>query len=351
MKKIFTSLLALTLFAQVVFAVDATYYSSLDGKKDSELREAITALVYTKHTTDAGYNWSFTNIDIVNGVLLDMYSTCGWNVGPKSSGGDQCGNVGNICDCYNREHTVPQSLFNEQYPQKSDRHHLFLTDGKVNGERSSYPFGEAQNNTMSSLPNGDKALGKLGTAKSGYSGTVYEPDDQYKGDIARGILYMAVRYATTNECRKYNSSTKNSYPVTTWGNAMFSKNLSVNYGLSDAAVTFFVKWHRNDKISNKEIARNTGVENLQGNRNPFVDYPILVEYLWGSKKGEIFRLSDAIGSFEPEFIPGESDGTRSSTEAIDQLLLPADIRKVLINGTIFIIRDGKMYNVMGQIVE
>ena len=345
MKKIF-SIFAILFVTQVTFAVDANYYSSLNGKKDSELREAITALIYTKHTTDVGYNWSFNNVDIVNGVVLDMYSTCDWTVGS-----DQCGNYSGVCDCYNREHTVPQSLFSQQLPQRSDRHHLFLTDGKVNGVRSDFPFGETNNNTLTSLTNGNKALGKFGTSTSGYSGNVYEPDDQYKGDIARGVLYMAVRYATENECRKYNG-TKNSYPVTKWNSsAMFSGSLSTNYGLSNAAVTFFLKWHRNDKVSTKEIARNTGVENLQGNRNPFVDYPILVEYLWGNKKGEVFYLSNAMGSFESDFVPGVSDGTRSSSEAIDQIILPANARKVLINGMMYIIRDGKMYNVIGQLIE
>lgn len=347
MKKIFTITIALLIVAQILQAVDASYYSSLNGKKGSELREAITALVYSKHTTDPGYNWQFNNIDIVNGVVLDMYSTCDWT--PTS---DQCGNYSGVCDCYNREHTVPQNLFNEQLPQKSDRHHLFLTDGKVNGVRSSYPFGEAKNNTLTSLSSGNKALGKFGTSASGYSGNVYEPDDQYKGDIARGILYMAVRYATTNECRKYNNSTKNSYPVTAWdGSAMFSGSLNTNYGLSNTAVSFFLKWHRNDKISNKEIARNSGVEKLQGNRNPFIDYPILVEYLWGSKKGEVFYLDDALGSFDPSFVPGESDGTRISAAATELVPVETDIHKVLIDGKLYIIREGKKYNIMGQVVE
>lgn len=298
------------LLAQFIAAVNESYYASLNGKKDAALREAITALAYSKHTKDVGYNWKFENIDIVNGVVLDIYSTCDWTPGPKSSGGDQCGTYGVICDCYNREHTVPQSFFNSQSPQVSDRHHLFLTDGKVNGVRSDYPFGETNANSLSSMTNGEKALGKFGKASSGYSGSVYEPDDQYKGDIARAVLYMAVRYATQNECCTNSSnSASNSYPVTAWGGGMFSGSLTTNYGLSNAAITFFLKWHRNDKVSSKEIARNTGVENLQGNRNPFVDYPILVEYLWGNKKGETFYLSNATGSFSSDFIPGVSDGS------------------------------------------
>lgn len=268
-----------------LYAVEKSYYNSVDGKSGTALREALTTLTYTKHTTDLGYDWTFDGIDIVNGEILDIYSTCSWTLSQQGK------NYSNICDGYNREHVVPQSLFHEAAPQKGDRHHLFLTDGQVNNLRSSYPFGETNVTTaFSGYSNGDKALGKLGTASSGYSGTVYEPDDEYKGDIARAVLYMVVRYATSDVCRKYGGSA-NSYPVTTWDNAMFSKNISTNYGLSNNAIAVFLKWHRNDPVSAKEIARNNGVEKKQGNRNPFIDLPDLVEYLWGNHAGETVNLS------------------------------------------------------------
>lgn len=302
--------MALILAAQLIWAVDETYYSSLNNKKDEALRTAITSLVYTHHTTALGYNWNFADMDIVNHEVLDMYSTCSW-----SESTDQCGTYSGVCGCYNREHTVPQSLFSSQSPQVGDRHHLFLTDGKVNAVRSNYAFGETnETTTWNDIPNGSNALGQLGKASYAYASsvTVYEPDDEYKGDIARAIMYMAVRYATNNECRAYNGS-GNEYPVTAWSsNAMFSGSLSTNYGLSDAAVQTFLKWHREDKVSAKEIARNTGVENAQGNRNPFVDYPILAEYLWGKDAGETFLLANAVGSFDEAFVPGVSDGSKDS---------------------------------------
>ena len=284
-KTIFVLLAALVTIN--IWAVDPSYYNSLNGKSGSALREAVTALTYSKHTTAMGYNWTFDNIDIVNGVVLDMYSTCDWTVTS-----DQCGNYSGICDCYNREHTVPQSLFNKQSPQVGDRHHLFLTDGKVNGVRSDYAFGETNSTTgFSGISNSSKALGKFGTASYAYSSVnVYEPDDQYKGDIARAVLYMVVRYATADVCRA--GSASNAYPVTTWSsNPMFSGSLSTNYGLSNAAVQTFLKWHRQDPVSAKETARNDGVEAKQGNRNPFVDNPDLVEYLWGNHAGETFNVS------------------------------------------------------------
>lgn len=269
-----------------LFAVDKSYYSSLDGKSGTALREALTTLVYTHHTTDVGYNWTFDGIDVVDGEVLDIYSTCTWTSSQQGK------SYSGICDGYNREHVVPQSLFNEAAPQKTDRHHLFLTDGQVNNLRSSYPFGETNvTNAFSSLSNGSKALGKLGASSSGFTGTVYEPDDEYKGDIARAIMYMAIRYATADVCKKYGGSS-NSYPVTTWSNAMFSGSLSTNYGLSANAVAMYMKWHRADPPSAKEIARNNGVEAKQGNRNPFVDLPDLAEYLWGTHKTDAVDLSN-----------------------------------------------------------
>ncbi len=287
------------------FAVDASYYSSLEGKSDSDLRTALTSLTTSKHTTTLSYDWVFDGIDIVDGTLEDIYSTCDWT----TTGSDQCGtSYSSVCDCYNREHVVPQSLFNKVSPQVGDRHHLFLTDGKVNNQRSNYPFGECSSGT--SL--GSEALGKLGTSTfSGYTsvGTVFEPDDKYKGDIARAIMYMAIRYATVSN-----------YPVTSWSsNAMFSGSLSTNYGLSNYAVALLMQWHRQDPVSQKEITRNNGVADKQGNRNPFIDYPYLAEYLWGEKASETVSLTNLLGSFESEFVPGTSNGSKaaSSTDSGD----------------------------------
>ena len=298
------------------WAVDVAYYNSLDGKSGSSLREAVTSLTFTKHTTQMGYNWVFDDIDIVDGVVLDMYSTCSWTSAQQGK------NYNGICDGYNREHTVPQSFFSEKQPQKGDRHHLFLTDGQVNNVRSNYPFGETNaTNSWSGYDNGDKALGQFGYADFAYSSSqkVYEPDDQYKGDIARAILYMVVRYATKSECR-VGSGTQNDYPVTSWGGGMFSSSLSDNYGLSDAAKQTFLKWHRADPVSKKEIDRNNGVEAKQGNRNPFVDYPCLVEYLWGNHAGESFPLANMIPSFAPGW--DGSDGCSGSAPVCTKLATP-----------------------------
>jgi len=298
-------LTATTLWAAVTPSANLpTYYSSINGKSGSTLRESLTSLVFTKHTTTLSYDWTFDGIDIVNGEVLDIYSTCVWT--PTT---DQCGGYSGVCDCYNREHVVPQSLFSEKTPQVGDRHHLFLTDGKVNGVRSNNPFGETNSTTgFSGITDGSKALGKFGSSSNGYSGNVYEPDDQYKGDIARAIFYMCIRYATTSQC-------PNGYPVTSWSsNAMFSGSLNTNYGLSSTAVEIFLKWHHADPVSAREQARNEGVENKQGNRNPFIDYPDLVDYLWGSYKTYSVNLSTMKTSYEGGGGGGETTYTDFLTD-------------------------------------
>ena len=97
---------------------------------------------------------------------------------------------------------------------------------------------------------------------------------------------------------------------------MFSGSLSTNYGLSAYSVALLMKWHRQDPVSQKEIDRNNGIQATQGNRNPFIDYPCLAEYLWGNKAGEIFSTASCCGSFEANFSVG-SDGCTACATAVD----------------------------------
>lgn len=151
---------------------------------------------------------------------------------------------------------------------KSDAFHVYPTDGKVNGQRSNYPYGECAGGTTLP-PNGNVvALGRLGRSTfAGYSGTVFEPDDEYKGDFARTYFYMAACY--NDKIAGWNSDmlAGNRYPAyTTW------------------AVNLLLKWHRQDPVSQKEIDRNDAVYAHQHNRNPFIDHPEMAEHIWGTDK-------------------------------------------------------------------
>ena len=216
--------------------------------------------------------WEVYNTSDVkaNGKIWDMYSTKEWTPGKE-----RCGNYKNVGDCINREHSMPKSWFNDAKPMYSDAFHLYPTDGKVNGQRSNYPYGECSKGTTLASNGSVKALGKLGSSTfAGYSGTVFEPDDQYKGDFARSYFYMAAAYNDK---------------IAGWDSPMLAGNAYPAF--SSWAVELLLKWHRQDPVSDKEIARNEAVYAYQKNRNPFIDHPEMVEYIWGDKKNETWSSS------------------------------------------------------------
>ncbi len=263
-KRISLSLLmSFGLYLMAIAQAPNNYYTSAEGESNENLREALHEIIdgHTVVSYKGLYDVYETSDLIGTNQVWDMYSTCSWTHGSK-----KCGNYSTVCDCYNREHSVPQSWFNERSPMVSDAFHVYPTDGKVNGQRSNFPFGECNNGT--SL--GGKALGRLGSSTfSGYNGTVFEPDDEYKGDFARTYFYMTTRYLGTNLAQTSNAQ------------AVFNSNAD----LSNYAIQLFLKWHREDPVSQKEIDRNNAVYSHQHNRNPFIDHPELAEYIWGSKKG------------------------------------------------------------------
>jgi len=213
-----------------------------------------------------------------------MYSTCTF-----TPGSDQCGNYSSVCDCYNREHSLPKSWFGGSTSNApgNDLFHLVPTDGKVNSQRSNHPFGECSGGEKES----SQALGKLGSSTlSGYTnmGTVFEPDDLYKGDFARGYFGMIVRYGTSY------AFTKDTEGKKMFNNSSCTITAANQYGLTNYSVALLMKWTRQDPVSPKETARNTGIQATQGNRNPFIDCPILTEYLWGNKSGQSVSRTDLV---------------------------------------------------------
>ncbi|MBO7457627.1 MAG: endonuclease [Paludibacteraceae bacterium] len=343
MRKYILSFFALIITAQIGWATisDNTptspavlgsstgYYSAADGTNGSSLFSALTTISggvtysYTKLTYDELYTAYYTS-DVYPtghtnaGKIWDMYSTVLWIPGEK-----ECGNYSGEGSCYNREHSMPKSWWGnsgnayKSNNQGCDLVHLVPTDGYVNSMRSNYAFGEVASATYTS--NG--GLSKLGTSvnsisvsSSTISGTsvsvsgttVFEPADEYKGDFARIYMYMRARYSSLNLAQDAGGTIH-------FNNTTSAANDS-KYGWKDYSVILLMKWHRQDPVSQKEIDRNNAIEKMQGNRNPFVDYPILAEYLWGNRAGNTFYLANALGSFENDFIPGVSDGSKNSTD-------------------------------------
>ena len=249
-----------------------TYYSSASGKSGAALRTAMGAVI-NPHT-NIGYNGLWTAYrktdKRADGYVRDWYS----NITNYRFGTDQAGSYSKEGDCYNREHTVPQSWFNEASPMKADIVHVVPSDAKINGVRSNYPFGEVLNITTQSA----NGYSKLGSCKTvGYSGTVFEPNDDIKGDLARIYFYMATCYVS--QC-------------SSWSGGIFTGS----DGLVKWTLDMMMQWSKQDPIDDVELARNEAVYEVQRNRNPFVDYPGLEEYIWGDKKDQTFSYDNYDGS-------------------------------------------------------
>ena len=185
---ILLSFLTLSLFAQGPNN-SGTYYQAADGRKGQALKTAMFKIIKTHNELSYKKLWTaFKTTDMrSDGKVWDMYS----NVTNFTFGTDQAGNYKEEGDVYNREHSFPKSWFNDQKPMYTDLVHLVPTDAKVNGERSNYPFGETKGGKYQSI-NGFSKLGSC--TYPGYTGIVFEPNDEYKGDFARIYFYMATAY-------------------------------------------------------------------------------------------------------------------------------------------------------------
>lgn len=266
-------LLSVVLVAQTTNV--ATYYKNANGKKGEALKTAMYNIIKNPDVT--GYDGLFeaykktdTRTD---GKVRDWYSKT-TNYRHVT---DKAGSYSDEGDCYNREHTVPQSWFGDG-KIKSDIVHVVPTDGYINGIRSNYPFGEVANADYTS--NGGYC--KKGKARSGlgYQGTVFEPGYDVKGDLARIYFYMATCYQDK---------------APNWGNGVFTGD--TYQPLASWAYAMFLRWAQEDPIDDIERKRNNAVEEVQGNRNPFVDYEGLEQYIWGDYKNVAFSTTAYVNPY------------------------------------------------------
>lgn len=262
---LFTLVLATSVYSQV----PSNYYDSASGLSGYALKTQLNSIITSGHS-DQGYGglwiaYQTTDRDLYyenDNTILDIYSEnpTGADDYSFTQGSDQCGTYSIEGDCYNREHIVPQSVFNEASPMRNDVHQVYPTDGKVNGLRSNYPFG-----TVASASTTSSNGSKLGNSSvSGYSGTVFEPLDEFKGDVARALLYFATRYETTVD----------SYPFD-----MFDG--TEDHVFDNWAIDMLLDWHYNvDPVDQRDIDRNNAAYNFQGNANPFISHPEYANLIW-----------------------------------------------------------------------
>ena len=227
------------------------YYNNATGSGYT-LKTQLKTIITNGHV-DQGYgalynayitsdNDSFYEND---NTVLDMYSEnpAGADSYNYSHNGRTCGNYNSENDCYNREHIFPQGFFNSQVPMRTDIHHIVPSDGYVNGIRGSFPFGEVSTPDHTTNNGSKRGPNTFDT----HSGTVFEPIDEFKGDIARMLLYFATRYedeVTDNTWDSHDASTNN--PLNGTNDQVFE----------DWYIKLLYKWHTDDPVSQREITRN-----------------------------------------------------------------------------------------------
>jgi endonuclease I len=251
-----------------------TYYDGIDTTNAAALRAGLHALIdgqakipYTASTTDTWDVLAFADEDPANPAdVIDIYRNASY---PKAAGGN---------DAYNREHTWPNSLgFPDDGPTNfpyTDLHMLMAADIAYNADRGNLPYGNC-NASCTEYPTiaNDGRGGGSGTfpGNSNWSnGTVWQAWRGMKGNVARAVLYMDVRYEGGNN------------PVT--GTAEPDLRLTDNAALvaptgGNASVAYMgllsvlLQWNQEDPVDDAERLRNDAVQSYQGNRNPFVDHP------------------------------------------------------------------------------
>jgi len=254
------------------------YYNRMDGKRKEILKTAAKQCVQSHKRldySDLPEYWQYSDVypDLTDGMKRwwDMYSDALYLIRPGQTGRQSFSS-----NKMQREHAVPKSWLKkagsvEYTPAYSDMWNLYPSDGAANQAKLNYPFGETRTTTF------DNGVTKVGAPKAGYGGGnshVFEPADEYKGDFARAIFYMATVYDDLQWVYDY-MFVSNTYPT-----------------LVPWAANMLLQWARQDPVSKKEIDRNNYVEQYQGNRNPFVDFPNLAEYIWGIRQDETFIISE-----------------------------------------------------------
>ena len=344
MRKIVSFILLLCAVSLFAEQMPANFYDRADGTKDNELKTTLKSLVRKRTAISYGTaTWTvFYDSDRnEEGYCMDMYCD-DWQkfTSPGAA----------VSGC-NIEHSFAKSWWggdkNDAY---KDCYHLNPSNSTANSARSNYPLGVPVKDVFTS---GSLKIGKIHHDKLNVDFSVFEPKDEYKGDFARAYFYMATCFGkdingkVDDVCSKYKGWRTNNEQV---GSKYAMQN--DNYlEFQPWEQEVLIKWHRQDPVSEKEIKRADAVNNHQKNRNPFIDYPYFAEYIWGEKAGQTVQMEHLVSSSDPRFIPGVSNGWDGSVTDINGVTVTPSAAKILRNGQVLILRDGHLYNIMGQEIE
>ncbi|MDO3423599.1 endonuclease [Chryseobacterium sp. APV1] len=283
MKKILLPIILISSY----FAAQAPagYYDGTTGLTGyalkSKLHDIISAKNINWHYGDLTNYYNQTDLDKYydygpsnTTILLDMYSEI--PTGPDAYEYTTANIIGSASaegQGWNREHMMPQSTFYSNYPMYSDLFYVVPTDARINQLRSNYPYGIVGSTIYYTFTNSSR-IGNCAIPGITYTGRVYEPINEFKGDVARSLLYFAVRYEGKLGTFNFNN---NANPASDTNPLDGTEERAFD----PAYIAMLLQWHQQDPVSQREIDRNNAVYGIQKNRNPFIDNPSWVNTIWG----------------------------------------------------------------------
>lgn len=271
-RNILLAIAAIIPVGNVLAQIPDGYYDALKGKKGSELKTAVHNIIKDANVLSYGSGsgstwWGFYSTDNDNGYVIDRYSNNRLKFGTQ----------GSTVSGMNIEHSFPKSWWGGSKTQAyQDLYNLMPSDSKANSSKSNYGMGEVTDVTC------DNGCIKVGTGTADKSGVnLWQPSKQWEGDFARGYMYMATAYQdyTWSNAEALHSLTQGDYPT-----------------LKPWAYKLYIKWAKEDKVDETEVKRNEAVYKIQGNRNPFIDFPNLMEYIWGDSVDYAFDPATTVKS-------------------------------------------------------
>ena len=270
-----TSLLLLSLLIPfyALAGIPEGYYDAANGKKKAALKAALHAIIQPEtlltYGSGAGHTWTgfYTTDRMPDGQVIDRYSY-DKRYFPASASEHSASAVSGM----NIEHSFPKSWWgganNNAY---KDLFNLMPCEQTINSSKSNYAMGKVTNVKTT---NGCTKVG-TGPTSAGETANLWEPADEWKGDFARDYFYMVTTYSNlTWTSNGLDMLEKDDYPT-----------------MQQWAYTLLLEWSRQDPVDEIELARNDAVYGIQGNRNPFVDFPNLAEYVWGDSVDYAFNTN------------------------------------------------------------
>lgn len=296
-----------------------TYYLSVDGLSGEALKTALHDIVanhiplpYSKLTD------YYQRVYVTPGSTSNVWDIFSPDVYSYSSGG------------YAREHVVPNSWWGKKQDVGAwfDLISVVPANAIANGYKSNNPPGMV---ARAKWTNGRLTVGTPIVGQGGGSTSVFEPADEFKGDVARIYLYVATCYP---DIEWEHDSGLSPFAQENWP------------GIDEWLLTLLLEWNALDPVSEMEARINNSVELIQGNRNPFVDYPILADCIWDINSSA-FSLSDAVlyqnvdgtSIVAPGYdgYTGDSQNTDDESRTSDEWRLVTDVSTLALDDELIIV--------------